>query len=459
MLTQKKKLSKNKKPDLIYENMSSILELIHYLENCFGDRFLMYFQDYACSGFKYPFINNFLAKNVFDKKIKQLKLLNADYIEMRFFCNTNHVISTKNSKNFLLSLNKKHTSPVFFAVPYKDKIAQEKSFIIKSALEIKIKFTPLKRTITFKNYTEDKTLFIKIKEKCKNIFSNKNNIYKKTDIKKSSETNIEIDHNIDTIINNSIEHMKKGDFYLINMASTVTIHKDKKFMSHIDFMKSWEKIRSRYGFFYKDKEKAVACFSPERFIAKENNFLIAEPIKGTLRTKFPKPTIKDAENIWKNEKEIYEHTLVVDLLRNDLNYVCDAGSVEVFLPFYARIAGKLIQMQSTIIGKIEKNKKISHCLKDMLPAGSVTGTPKKKVCEFISQHEKNPRGFYTGICGVVEKNGDFDTAVLIRSLYMGERGVYVGVGSGITTLSETASEIKELAIKLNSFFPTLQGVL
>ncbi len=155
--------------------------------------------------------------------------------------------------------------------------------------------------------------------------------------------------------------------------------------------------------------------------------------------------------LWKNKKEIYEHVLVTDLIRNDLNAFCLPGSVEVYQPFRACVAGKLLQMQTSILGKKESSISLGDCLFSMLPAGSITGTPKKKVCDLIARYESNQRGYYTGVCGVQMPSGDFDSCVLIRSVYKGQQGVYVGVGAGITTLSDTNLEIEEFKLKLNSF--------
>ena len=254
--------------------------------------------------------------------------------------------------------------------------------------------------------------------------------------------------------------MNQGDCYLANLTHTKTLSQNK-FISCESFLNAWFEIQSRYGVFFnfnrssqgedKNKKIGLACFSPERFLYKNKNKLISEPIKGTLAYLGKNPTKKDAQSLWRNKKEIYEHTLVVDLIRNDLNYFCQPGSVGVYKPYWISIAGKLLQMQSYICGTINSKILLRDCFHSMLPAGSITGTPKKKVCEFIRHYETNSRGYYTGVCGLVEPNGNFDSCVLIRSLYQGQRGVYVGVGSGLTTLSQENLEIDEFKVKLKSF--------
>jgi anthranilate/para-aminobenzoate synthase component I len=161
--------------------------------------------------------------------------------------------------------------------------------------------------------------------------------------------------------------------------------------------------------------------------------------------------MESAKTLWSNAKEMQEHTMVVDLLRHDFNGVCVPGSVFVQRPFAIRTIGSLLQMQSDVWGIPQKNMSAGQILSQILPAGSVTGAPKKNVCAFIQQFESQSRGFYTGIFGVCEPAGDWETVVLIRSVYLGARGVYVGVGAGITTLSDPEQEWEEFCIKLKSF--------
>ena len=155
--------------------------------------------------------------------------------------------------------------------------------------------------------------------------------------------------------------------------------------------------------------------------------------------------------LWQKKKEIYEHTLVVDLLRNDLNAVCTPGTVHVQQPFFIKECSTLFHMQSTIFGSLKNNISTADLFAHTLPCGSVTGTPKKKTCQLIKIYEEQKRGFYTGTAGLIETNGSFDSCVLIRSAFKGNLGTYAGVGSGITTLSDPKCEIEEMKLKLNSF--------
>ncbi len=435
----------------------SIEELITFLDDKFQNRILLHFQIHSCEGFEFPIKKKFIATNSIPKEIGSIYDKQEESIILRFFCNTNNIFVLKDHLKLCDHLKLKITSPIFFISPYQDSYDDEYSYIIEPKFEIKVIIKKNELKISFENYSENHVLYNDIKEKAIFILKNPKGITQ--NITRKTDKKISINSTIAEIIDKAKKHMELGDCYLANITTTQTISKNKKFITSIDFFKSWISIYSRYGIYYKDPDKGIACFSPERFLLLQDGVIIAEPIKGTLKSKKSIPIFSDAKEIWSNKKEIYEHTLVVDLMRNDLYQVCEPESVIVYRPFYARISGSLIQMQSFLLGKIKKEENLSSCLKKMLPAGSITGTPKKRVCEIISKLETNKRGYYTGVCGILEQNGNFDSTILIRSIYMGQRGIYYGVGAGITTLSDTQLEFKEFTIKLNSFLPVFEGLL
>ncbi|APJ02793.1 chorismate-binding protein [Silvanigrella aquatica] len=435
----------------------NIQNIIQFLEDHFQNKFLMHFQIHNCEGYEYPINNNFNATNIYPNNLINIYDKAGDCISLRFFCNINIIYSKKNHVEFCNQLKKKNNSPLFFMTPYLDSYNEELSYIIEPKFEIKAKITKDNVILQFINYHEKESFFNSYIEKIKFLFHNPLTI--STHKKSKSSFAFKIPKNIVNIIDKVKKNLNKGDCYLVNITTTETVSRENKFISSQDFFNSWIHIFSRFGIYFKDQTNALASFSPERFICMSQGVIATEPIKGTLKSKESKPKLVDAHKIWSIEKEIYEHTLVVDLMRNDLYEVCMPESVTVFRPFYARISGSLIQMQSFILGKLKKEENLATCLEKMLPAGSITGTPKKRVCEIIAHLEQNTRGYYTGVCGILEVNGDFDSTILIRSVYLGERGLYFGVGAGITTLSETQLEFEEFEIKLSSFLPVLEEIL
>ncbi len=253
-----------------------------------------------------------------------------------------------------------------------------------------------------------------------------------------------------------VEKMREGHCYLMNYTTRVLLERSLENFSAEHFVCDWLENPSRFGAFLKSGANGVMAFSPERFVAVRNGYVFTEPIKGTVAaTNGAQPDCELAKILWKNEKEICEHTMVVDLLRNDLNTVCGAESVGVWRPFFAGVAGNLLQMQSTIFGKLREGLNTGSLLRALLPGGSVTGTPKWRVCEFTEKFERERRGYYTGVCGVLEKNGNLDSMLIIRSLCLENNALSAGVGAGITTLSSPNTELHEFETKLQTFLGRL----
>ncbi|KAB8027766.1 chorismate-binding protein [Fluviispira multicolorata] len=443
----------------------NILLLSDMFEKYFKQNIVCHFQIQACEGFEFEIGNNFIATNILPSQYQNIYSSENNSIILRFFCNTSKRLSTKNINNFYTLLKKSANSPLFFVTPYENSHKEESSYVIDSKFEVRLHISHDGLDLNIFNYNEKKDFINSLFQQILSIFNNKSinnyNIYHENVNlslpENKQKNNSFLDKEIIETIEKAKDFMNKGDCYLANLTSTIPLNEKTYFISMTHFITAWLKIKSRYGIYYHDMKVGLSCFSPERFIYSHDNKMTTEPIKGTLKSNSNIPTLSDAKAIWADKKEIYEHTLVVDLMRNDLNLVCQAGSVHVYRPFYARIAGKLIQMQSSILGTLKMDKTLGDCLEAMLPAGSISGTPKKRVCEIISQLENVKRGYYTGICGILEENGDFDSTILIRSVYKGERGVYCGVGAGITTLSNAKSEYEEFLIKLNSFLHAIES--
>lgn len=432
----------------VYEE--KISNIVHLLSQKFSGDILLYFNHNIKKFYDYKKTKKYIADISLPKSLK--KISEKNYYEFRFFCETKKILTTKSKSQFFSLFKVNSKLPQFFMIPYFDIVAEKsEEFFVKIDFSVEIILKIYSNKIEWK---------INCKEKNKKIDS----LY--SDIKKCFFSTrrlqpIDLSRNffktprlpekkIKKSINSMKIHMNQGDCYLANITNTTMLSKNK-FVTMEHFLKSWFRLQPQYGIYFEKKYFGLACFSPERFLLCRNNHILSEPIKGTLPLAGSKGQKKEARKLWSNEKEMYEHTLVVDLIRNDLNSFCKPGSVKVAKPFQARIAGKLYQMQSSVFGKKESKQNPGDCFLSMLPAGSITGTPKQKVCQLISQYEIQPRGYYTGVSGILEPNGNFDSCVLIRSVYKGERGVYFGVGAGLTTLSNTNEEWKEFKVKLESF--------
>ncbi|MEA2050104.1 MAG: aminodeoxychorismate synthase component I [Campylobacterota bacterium] len=233
--------------------------------------------------------------------------------------------------------------------------------------------------------------------------------------------------------------IREGNSYLLNLTSITDIK-----TSH-NLRDIYENANAKFKLYFKDQ---FTCFSPERFCNIKNNKIYTYPMKGTIDA-----DIKDAKNIILNDKkELAEHTMVVDLLRNDLSIVSSKVTVEDFRYCEKIYAGnkELYQISSKISGQLEKNwnHKLGDIITSMLPAGSITGTPKKKTVEIIKRVEEYDRDYFTGVFGVYD-GLDLDSAVMIRFIQKNKDGsMEYKSGGGITCDSDIKSEYNEMIDKV-----------
>lgn len=188
-------------------------------------------------------------------------------------------------------------------------------------------------------------------------------------------------------------------------------------------------------------------FSPETFVKIKNGLIRTYPMKGTIDASLPNAR----EQILADKKEIAEHNTIVDLLRNDLSRVAKKVRVKRFR-YVEKIPtnGKhLLQVSSEITGQLPDGwqGQIGNIFKKLLPAGSVSGAPKKKTIEIIRQAEGQERGFYTGIVGLFDGQ-QLDSGVAIRFIEKTKNEMQFRSGGGITCFSDPASEYQEMVDKV-----------
>ena len=233
-------------------------------------------------------------------------------------------------------------------------------------------------------------------------------------------------------------HLQSGDSYLTNLtfSTPVTINADLE--------QIYLQSKAKYKILFKDE---WVCFSPETFVQITDDIIAAFPMKGTIDA-----TLPNAEMLLKeNFKEKAEHNTIVDLLRNDLSTSARQVRVEQLM-YTEKIKthyGEILQMSSEIKGNLTPGwqDEIGDLLQKLLPAGSVSGAPKKKTVEIIQAAETHERGFYTGIAGIF--NGkNLDSCVLIRFIEKTPQGLVYKSGGGITALSQEDDEYAELISKI-----------
>lgn len=234
------------------------------------------------------------------------------------------------------------------------------------------------------------------------------------------------------------EEIAFGNSYLLNLTCSTPIE------LNLTLLEVYLISKARYMIWF---EGQFVCFSPETFVTIHDGIIRSFPMKGTIDT-----TIPDAEKVIMNDnKEIAEHYTIVDLIRNDLNTVSKRVRVERFRYIDTIVTNekKLLQVSSEVCGDLEENysSHIGDIIFALLPAGSVSGAPKRKTIEIIAATEGRERGYYTGIFGIFDGH-NLDSGVMIRYIEKSGTGYIYYSGGGITSFSDPLSEYKEMTDKI-----------
>jgi len=203
-----------------------------------------------------------------------------------------------------------------------------------------------------------------------------------------------------------------------------------------------------YSAFVNTGEAQIISTSPELFLAREGESILARPMKGTSRRgRWAGEDRRRATRLRSDEKNRAENVMIVDLMRNDIGRVCEMGSVGVPRLFHVERYDTLFQMTSDVTGTLRRGISTADVLKATLPPGSVTGAPKIRACEIIDALESDSRGVYCGAIGMFEPGGDFLLNVAIRTIVQRGAACEMGVGSGIVADSDPEAELRETLLK------------
>lgn len=211
---------------------------------------------------------------------------------------------------------------------------------------------------------------------------------------------------------------------------------------------------------FKAGKKWIVSASPERFIKKIGNQLIAQPIKGTIRRgATAAEDLANRNKLSNSEKEKAENLMITDLMRNDLSKVSKTGTVEVEELFGIYPLPKVFQMISTIISELKPGISFEDIIQATFPMGSMTGAPKIRTMELIDELESFKREWYSGALGWIDEEGDFDFSVIIRSIIadLDAKKLYFGVGSAVTFDADPEQEFEECQLKAQAIFEILRG--
>jgi para-aminobenzoate synthetase component 1 len=254
-----------------------------------------------------------------------------------------------------------------------------------------------------------------------------------------------------------LEHIHQGDIYEVNFcmeffAENATINPLEK------FLKLNEISQPPFAIYFKNNKHFLLSASPERYLRKEGEVLISQPIKGTTKRFLdPIEDEKSRNQLALDPKERAENIMITDLVRNDLSRTAQKGSVEVaeLCAIYSFM--QVHQMISTVTAKLDKQYSAVDAIKTTFPMGSMTGAPKISALKIIEELEETKRGLYSGAVGYFTPNCDFDFNVVIRSILYNEENKYVSfsVGSAITSQSIPEKEYEECLLKAKAMLEVL----
>ena len=202
---------------------------------------------------------------------------------------------------------------------------------------------------------------------------------------------------------------------------------------------------------------SVVSASPETFLSVSSDRTVTtRPIKGTRpRGSTLESDVALREELVVSEKERAENLMIVDLMRNDMSRVCEVGTVEVPELLVVEEYATVHQLVSTVTGRLREEVDVMDVLDATFPAGSMTGAPKRRAVEILAETESGPRGLYSGTFGVWRADGSAEFAMTIRTAVVADEALTLGVGGGITALSEPHEEVREVGIKASGFLSAL----
>ncbi len=257
------------------------------------------------------------------------------------------------------------------------------------------------------------------------------------------------------IVEKAKKYIYDGDIF------QVVLSRKFSFEASGDYLKVYQKLRSLnpspYLYHLKMNKKTVIGSSPEMLLRVTNDYVETFPIAGTR--KISNDQLKNEQlrqELINDEKELAEHTMLVDLGRNDIGKVCDYGTVHVNELMKVKKFSHVQHMVTHVIGKLNKNYNMYDAFKAVFPAGTVSGAPKVRAMEIIDELEPESRGPYAGAVGYFSFNGCCDFAIAIRSIFADGKDGFVQAGAGIVSDSVPNNELKETEHTANAMITALR---
>ena len=249
-------------------------------------------------------------------------------------------------------------------------------------------------------------------------------------------------------------HIHEGDIFQIVLSNRLSAPFEGSLLNTYRVLRTINP--SPYMFYFSGTDVEVAGASPETLVKLENGILHTFPLAGTRPRGKSEEEDKCLEaELLADEKELAEHNMLVDLGRNDLGKISRFGSVQVETLHSIERYSHVMHIGSTVRGEIREEYDALDAIEAVLPVGTLSGAPKIRSCQLISQLESNKRGIYGGAIGYIDFTGNMDTCIAIRIAYKKNGKVFVRSGAGIVADSVPEKEYEECLNKAKAVIHAL----
>ena len=299
-------------------------------------------------------------------------------------------------------------------------------------------------------YVGENSRLEEVEKKINEVTQKKTDIFSYSNIKRNMTKEYFI-----RMVNRSKKFIYEGDVY------QVVLSKKTKFDIKGDLLGFYENLRkvnpSPYMYLMRMDDRSIIGSSPEMLIRVTNDYVETFPIAGT------RPVLNDRKKneelgreLLKDEKEVAEHTMLVDLARNDIGKVCKYGTVKVDKLMTVKKFSHVQHIVSHVSGRLQKKHDSYDAFKAVFPAGTVSGAPKVRAMQIIDELEPESREVYAGALGYFSFNGSCDFAITIRSIFVNKNKAYIQSGAGIVIDSLAKTEWAETEGKANALLYALK---
>jgi len=256
------------------------------------------------------------------------------------------------------------------------------------------------------------------------------------------------------LVNKAKDYITAGDIFQVVLSQRL------KIKNNVDSFEVYRRLRrsnpSPYMFYIDFEDYKLAGASPESLVKVKSNKVTTNPIAGTRpRGENAKEDQKLTEELLKDEKELAEHVMLVDLGRNDIGKISEFGSVKLDKFMEVELFSHVMHICSKVSGTLKAGLNCFNALASCLPVGTVSGAPKIRAMEIIDELENARRGVYSGAIGYFSYDGDMDTCIAIRTIVFKDDFAYVQAGAGIVYDSVAESEYAETLNKTMALMEVL----